>query len=41
MKYDSSIQALFRPEQKPVFVDVEHVPSFQPDNLGFTPVNAW
>ncbi len=41
MKYDSSLQALFHPAQKPVFVDVEHVSPFQADNLGFTPVNAW
>jgi hypothetical protein len=41
LKYDSSRQALYYPEQKPVFVDVEQVRPFQPDNLDFTPGNAW
>ncbi len=41
MKYDSSRQALYHPEQKPVFIDVEHMLPFQADDMVFNPVNAW
>jgi hypothetical protein len=41
MQYDASRDALYRPESKPVFVNVDRIPQFQPDNLGFSLVNAW
>jgi hypothetical protein len=41
MRYDASREALYRPESKPVFVDVDHVPRFESGQPGLSLVNAW
>lgn len=41
MRYDASREALYRPESRPVFVDVDHMPRFESGNFGFSLVNAW
>jgi hypothetical protein len=41
MQYDASRDALYRPESKPVFVNVDGKPRFQFDNLGLSLANAW
>jgi len=41
MSYDYKREALYRPQSKPVFVNVDHMPRFQADDVGFSLVNAW
>ena len=41
MQYDSSREALYHPELKPVFVQCERMPRFNPNNSRCFPVNAW
>jgi hypothetical protein len=41
MRYDASRDALYRPESKPVFVDIDHVPRFESGQPGLSLVNAW
>jgi triacylglycerol lipase len=41
MQYDTSREALYHPESKPVFVGVDRMPRFQAHDLGFSLVNAW
>ena len=41
MRYDASRDALYHPESKPVFVDVDRMPRFEFDNAGLSLVNAW
>lgn len=41
MQYDCSRAALYHPELRPVFVDVDGMPHFEANNAGFSLVNAW
>ncbi len=41
MPYDASREALYHPELKPVFVQCDRLPRFNPDNSRCFPVNAW
>jgi hypothetical protein len=41
MNYDSSREALYHPESKPVFVDIDHTPAFNARVFGFSLINAW
>lgn len=41
MPYDYSRQALYHPESRPVFAEVDRMPRFEADNFQFSLVNAW
>jgi triacylglycerol lipase len=41
MRYDASREALYRPESKPVFVDIDHMPRFESGQPALSLVNTW